>query len=618
MNRTRRWLPPLVCLALAGAVWFVFGQTLQHPFINYDDPEYVLKNPPVARGLTMAGIAWAFTHVHASNWHPLTWISHMIDCQFFGLQPWGHHLSSVLLHMATSVALFLTLRQITGALWRSAFVAALFAIHPLRVESVAWVSERKDVLSGLFFVLTIWAYGRYVRRLSLGRYAPVLVLFACGLMSKPMLVTLPLILLLLDYWPLGRFSGFSGAHALLIPRRLLWEKLPLVVLALASSAATLFAQRMAIQPTSYVTPAVRVENAILSYTNYLRQMFLPTDLAVLYPLDAAAIPLASVASAFVVLVAITVAVWLWREQHRHLLTGWLWYLVMLLPVIGLIQVGAQARADRYTYLPQIGLYMMISWTAADAAGRWRVFRIALAPIAGVSLMILAITARTQAALWHDSETLWRAAIARTRDNPTALTNLGDALYEKGKLNEAIATYSSVLRAHPREPITRSALGVALLEQGETAASAASLEAAVEMAPSYAEAHYNLGNTYLAGGRAREAIEQYRAALALNPDDVEAGNNLAWILATNPSSELRDGAQAVALARRADTFSGGRSAIIAATLGAAYAEAGNYDEAIRAAERAQTLAVADGNGSRADAIAAQLARYRSRVPLRDSR
>ena len=422
-----------VCIFLAAITWLVFGQTLRHEFVNYDDDEYVFKNAQVARGLTLEGIVWAFTHVHSANWHPLTWISHMLDCQFYGLNPGGHHLTNVLLHAATAILLFLVLRQMTGTFWRSAFVAAVFAIHPLRVESVAWVAERKDVLSGLFFMLTIGAYVRYARApWSPLRYGLVVLLFALGLMCKPMLVTMPFVLLLLDYWPLNRFATLQGqAEHTNIRRRLILEKLPLLGLGLASCVVTLFAQRDSMAPVAKISLPLRLGNAVVAYVDYLREMFWPADLAVLYPWEEARLGVSNTVGAIVLLAGISAGVFVLRRR-RYLVTGWLWYLVMLGPVIGILQVGNQARADRYTYLPQIGLYLLLTWGAADLCARWRYRRLLLASLSGIILVALIFSARAQASYWQDSETLWSHALACTTDNIIAEGNLGQACYAKGK------------------------------------------------------------------------------------------------------------------------------------------------------------------------------------------
>ena len=372
-----------VCALLVLAVALVFGQTAGHGFIDCDDHLYVYENPEVSGGLTFHGIAWAFTERHASNWHPLTWISHMLDCQLFGLKAGGHHLTSEALHAAVAVLLFLALLRMTSRIWPSAFAAALFAIHPLRVESVAWVAERKNVLSGLFFMLTLLAYVRYTRRdFSWLRYLGVFVPFLLGLLCKAMLVTLPFVLLLLDYWPLQRFDLAAmksvGAETAMTQSRfriamwLLIEKLPMIALSAVFCAVTMWRQNASLQSTETYSFGLRITNTLVSYTGYLQHTFYPVGLAAFYPYPAHLPAWKIVASLFVLLAVSTVAI-LFGPKHRYLLVGWLWYLGMLVPVIGLIQVGEQAMADRYTYLTQIGLYILLAWAVADFFYRpgWR-------------------------------------------------------------------------------------------------------------------------------------------------------------------------------------------------------------------------------------------------------
>jgi protein O-mannosyl-transferase len=609
-----RWLVFVVCIFLGAITWLVFGQTLRHDFVNVDDGDYVLKNVEVARGLTAEGVVWAFTHFHSSNWHPVTWISHMLDCEFFGLSPGGHHFTNVFLHTSTAICLFLVLRQLTAALWRSAFVAAVFAIHPLRVESVAWVAERKDVLSGLFFVLTVGAYVRYARRPSRVGHLAVTVLFALGLMSKPMLVTVPFVLLLLDYWPLHRFGDGKFLQAL---RRLLLEKLPLFALATASGLVTLFAQKGAIQPFASIPVSSRVANALISYAAYIRQLFWPSHLTALYPFPSGNIAMAGILS-LILLAAVSVGVFTLRRRYPYLVTGWLWYLIMLGPVIGLLQVGVQARADRYTYLPQIGVCVALTWAVADFCARWRFSRLVPRILALILLPALAFSARIQASFWHDSESLWTHAIACAPDNAIAHTNLGQAYYEKRSMDKAIAHYEKALQIDPNQILAHSALGLALLETGRPDESVTHLEKALEINPNFADAHYNLGNTFLQMGRASEAIAQYDQTLAINPRDIEALNNTAWILATWPEAAFRDGPRAVKLAERADSLTHGESPVISATLAASYAEAGRVPDAVKTAERALQLANALGNATRADSIRAQIALYQSGAAFRDRR
>jgi tetratricopeptide (TPR) repeat protein len=522
---------------LVAAVWAVFGQTLGHEFVNYDDNQYVYENPQIIQGLNLKGIEWAFTHSVMANWHPLTVMSHMLDCQFYGLHAGGHHLTNVLFHAATAILLFLTLRGMTGALWRSAFVAAVFAIHPLRVESVAWVSERKDVLSGLFFMMTLGAYVRYVRKPpSLGRYLTVMFLFALGLMCKPMLVTLPFVLLLLDYWPLDRVANVTDAtvtdrrNHFPIQRRLILEKLPLFGLAAASCMATLFAQAKAIQPFEQMSLSLRVGNAVISYATYLGQMFWPSGLAVFYPFAAGGVGVSEVVLSLVLLSGISTGAFVLRRHHPYFMTGWLWYLIMLVPVIGIVQVGAPARADRYTYLPQIGLYLLLTWAAADLSAGWRHRHVVLGGCATIILAASICCARTQTSYWQNSETLWTRTLACTSDNFVGQNGLGTALLKKGSVDEAIAHSQKALQIEPNNAEAHYNLGGALLKKGSVDEAIAHFQRALQIEPDYVEAHNNLGNALFKKGNVDEAIAHYQKALQIKPDYAEIRSNLAVALA----------------------------------------------------------------------------------------
>jgi tetratricopeptide (TPR) repeat protein len=609
-----------ICVALVAITWLVYCQTLHHDFVNYDDEDYVTTNAQVSRGVTLEGIVWAFTSVHSANWHPLTWISHMVDCQLYGLNAGGHHLTNLLLHALNAILLFFLLRQMTGALWRSAFVAALFAVHPLRVESVAWISERKDVLSGSFFLLTLMAYVRYTRAPNRMRYLLVLFLGACGLMSKPMLVSLPLVLLLLDYWPLNRLPSLSLATAgnRKILGRLLLEKWPLFLFSLASSVVTIIAQRGAMQPIWRIGFAARLGNSAIAYVEYIRQMFWPKDLAVMYPWYAERLQPSSIALAAALLAIIFLAVWLLR-RHRYLATGWLWYLIMLVPVIGLLHVGNQSSADRYTYLPLIGLFVAVTWGISELMANLPYRRVLFSGLALVVLASLVFLARIQAAYWQDGETLWTHALAATTRNIIAEGNLGDALYRfKGKAAEAWVHFEKSLRINRHQPEVLSSVGVFYLESGRIDKARAHFEEALAIEPNFADAHYNLGNLYLQLAAPQEALTHYQRALETKPDDVQALNNEAWILATWPNLSIRDGLKAVALAEHADSLTSRRNQVIAATLAAAYAETGRYQEAVRTAERAMQLAASEGNQARVLSIREQLETYKTGNAFRDNR
>ncbi len=408
---------------LVVAVLAVFGRTVvqKYPFIDFDDGEYVYENSHVTGGLSLGEAGWAFTHFSASNWHPLTWLSHMLDCQIYHRsdQPyqqaaWGHHLTNVLLHAGAAVLLFLALWRLTVAVWPSALVAALFAIHPLRVESVAWISERKDVLSGLFFMLTLLAYAGYARRPSVLRCFWVVLAYALGLLAKPMLVTLPFVLLLLDYWPLGRLAGW---------RRCFAEKIPLFVLAAASCVVTVLAQRGVIAAVERLSFQDRAANALVSLVAYLGKFLWPTNLAIFYPHPQASLESWKVVGALALLAAVTAVAAVWRRKYPHLIVGWLWYLGMLVPVIGLVQVGGQAMADRYTYLPNIGLGIALAWSLAVLVARRPALRTAAVFASAAAIVVLMAWAWRQTGFWRDSEDLWRRAVDCTERNSIAHNSL---------------------------------------------------------------------------------------------------------------------------------------------------------------------------------------------------
>jgi tetratricopeptide (TPR) repeat protein len=519
------WISSLgVAVILAAMTWAVFGQTTGFEFINYDDNETVYENRDVAKGLSLDGFLFAFTHTQVGHWDPLTTMSHMLDCDVFGMNAGDHHLVNVVLHTLTAILLFLVLWDGTGAMWRSAVVAAIFAIHPLRVESVAWVTERKDVLSGVFFMLTLGAYTRYARAPSVGRYVFVALVFALGLLSKSMLVTIPFVLILLDYWPLRRF-GWDALKNAAAALRLLREKLPLLGMAIVSSIIQLTAASEGLLDTIRLPMATRIGNAFVAYATYIGQTFVPTNLALFYPHPGSAIAGWKVALATALLIAITIGTIAWRKDRPYLIVGWLWFLIMLFPVIGLIQSGELARADRYTYLPQIGLCILFTWLASDVISIVPQRTILGGSLALASIAALAIAAKKQTATWRDSEILWQHALACTVGNYVAHDNLGSELSRRGHITEAISHHRQSLEINPRYYRAASNLGILLLDTGQPRDAISWLEKAVTVNPDYAIGHTNLGSAYLAINEFDAAIEHYQRALDLAPRNAVAEANL---------------------------------------------------------------------------------------------
>ena len=588
--------------------WLVFGQTLWHDFINYDDPRYVYENTKITGGLGISGIAWAFTHIHSLNWHPITTISHMLDCQLYGLKAGWHHFTNVLLHTLAVMLLFLALQQMTGTIWRSAFVAAVFAIHPLRVESVAWIAERKDVLSGVFFMLTLLAYTYYVRLPRIRRYLLVLVLFACGLMCKPMLVTLPFVLLLLDYWPLDRIKGQFWKRVA--------EKIPLIALSAVSSVITFLVQKGAVGRTEELPILERINNAVVSYVIYIWQMFWPVNLAVFYPHPENRLPVWEIVCCLVILVCITVTAIALRKRRPYLLTGWFWYLGMLVPVIGLVQVGWQGRADRYTYLPQIGLYIAVTWGVTELTALYRHRSRILTVAAVVVIAALSSCAWAQTSYWRDSETLFRHALAVTTNNDVAENNLGIVFLGQGKLDEAISLLQSAADLRPDNSPAHENLAKALLQKGQVAEALVHYRKLLDLQPDNMEVHNIVGTVLVQQGRVREGVEEWQKVLSVEPDNGNALSNLAWVFATSPDQSIRNGAKAVQLAEQAVRISGGRIPILFRTLAAAYAENGQFSDAIQTAQRGIQLANNHGNASLASELQAHIELYQAQQPLRD--
>ena len=614
-KRSLRWQTICICIALAVLTWAVFGQTVRHDFVNYDDPSYVYQNTRITSGISVANVAWAFTHVHSENWHPLTTITHMLDCQLHGLQAGWHHFTNVLLHTVAVVLLFVALQQMTGALWRCAFVSAVFAVHPLHVESVAWIAERKDVLSAVFFMLTVLAYLHYTRAPSIGRYLTVALVLALGLMSKPMLVTLPFVLLLLDFWPLGRFEAHrsnTGRQVL----QLVVEKIPLIALSAVSSVVTFLAQRGAIGWTEQLPMSERVTNAFVAYVVYIRQMFWPAALAVFYPHPENRLPVWELSLALIVLIGITAAAFVLRKNAPYFVTGWLWYLGMLVPVIGLLQVGWQGHADRYTYLPQIGLYIAVTWALTALIRSWRFQRTALSAAALIVIGALSWRGWLQTSYWRDSETLFTHALAVTSNNDVALNNLGIIFLDKGQLDDAISKLQAAIDLRPENAPAHDNLAKALLKKGQVAEAMVHYRKFLELEPANVEARNTLGTALIQQGKLREAIDQWQEVLAIQPENGNAASNLAWVFATCTDDSIRDGARSAQLGERALRISAGKIPMIYKVLAAAYAESGRFADAVETAQRGAELATNQGNPALAAELESYIALYQSGRPLRD--
>ena len=545
-NPELRW-KILIGLFLAVVTASVYWQVGGFEFVRYDDDKYVLENPVVSNGLSLEGVRWAFRSFEQSNWHPLTWLSHMLDIQLFGLDAGKHHRVNLLIHILNTLILFVVLQRMTGALWKSGFVAALFALHPLHVESVAWIAERKDLLSAFFFLLALLAYARYARRQGPWDYLLVVVLFGLGLLSKPMVVTLPFVLLLLDVWPLGRFQVWipggpapgegtagKGIGALIrANRRLFLEKSPLLVLSAVSCVVTIAAQRSAMKALDAVPFDARILNAVVAYAEYVYRCFVPLDLAVLYPYRS--VTAGQVLGAAGLLVAVTALV-VHRRKTRSLMVGWFWYLGTLVPVIGLVQVGVQASADRYTYLPSIGLFILLTWLVAELSARLP-YRAALLS-AGAFLILTALSASTvsQTRYWLNSETLFEHALQATKDNYVIHSNLGAWLAGQGRMDDAIRHYHEALRIKPDDGDARYNLANMLVRQAKYREASAQYGEVLRTVPEHWMARNNLALCLVQTGDRRGAIEQFQELLRLNPGFEPAGQNLTMLLAAEEKAK----------------------------------------------------------------------------------
>jgi Flp pilus assembly protein TadD len=531
------------------SILLVFWQVRNFEFTNYDDDSFVTKNPHFSHGLNSNDVIWAFTTPNIGNWLPLTWLSFMLDSQLFGLDPSRMHLVNLLLHITNTLLLFAVLRKMTGSLWRSAFVAAAFAIHPMHVEAVAWVIERKDVLSAFFFILTMAAYVGYVRGGGWIRYLLTILLFVLGLLAKPMLVMLPLVLLLLDYWPLLRFAApvrdaqqrkggplerigiqkTQGASQNVSAVRLIVEKIPFLVIAAISSMITFLVQKGigAVPDLSAIPLAYRIANTFLSYARYIGKMFWPQDMAAFYPLDIVRIPLWKIGLCVLLVLVITIfAVRLGRKQ-RYLPVGWFWFVGTLIPVIGLVQSGAQGYADRYTYIPYIGLFIVIAWGLPEILSKWRYRNVALGMTAVIVLTASGVCSYIQAGYWKNSYTLFTHALKVTRNNSVAHDCLGNYLRDNGKTDLAIEHYKKAIQFNQFNPMALNNLGYIMSDRGDVNKAIEYFQQAIKIKPDYAEAHYNIGVACDALGHRQDAIEAYKQTIRIKPDYHNAHFNLGF-------------------------------------------------------------------------------------------
>jgi len=568
----------LVCIFLVGSVLVVYGQVRNHKFIHLDDSDYITGNEQIQAGLSRENITWAFTTGCASNWHPLTWLSLMLDYQLYGNSPRGFHMTNLLLHLANVLLVFGVLKWMTGSVWRSAFVAALFALHPLHVESVAWAAERKDVLSTLFWMLTMAAYLRYVKRPSVSWYLLTMLAFTLGLMAKPMLVTLPFVLLLLDYWPIGRLQWRTCY-------RLVLEKVPFLALSAVSSVVTFLVQQSggAVVKVDRIPLDIRVPNAFVSYLAYILKMIWPSNLAVYYPHRYDRLPTWQVVVAAVLLLGISIWIVRSARSHKYLLVGWLWYLGTLVPVIGLVQVGHQAMADRYTYVPLIGLFIIVAWGAGELVAKWPNLKIAVVTSAGVAVSAIMICTWVYAGYWRDSFTLFNHVLEATGENSIAHYCLSNAFYEQKQYDKALYHAQQVLRVVTDNPKVHHHLAQAYFMLDQLDEAILQWKEILRIKSDYPDAYSGLANIYVKKGQIDEAIGCFNEALRLKPDDAKVHNDLALILVKkgliNEAIEHYNKALRI----------GGNSADVHNNLGSALMDKGEVKEAILHYRKAIALA-----------------------------
>jgi tetratricopeptide (TPR) repeat protein len=578
-------------LLLVVATLALYNPVSHHPFVNYDDDRYVGDNIHVKAGLHWDTIPWAFTTYDEANWHPLTWLSHALDCQLFGLNPAGHHYTNVLLHAFNVLLLFVFLKRATSSVWRSLMAAALFALHPINVESVAWVAERKNLLSMLFFLLTLGAYRWYALKPRVGAYVVVALLFVCGLMSKPQVITLPFVLLLWDYWPLRRMFSTkpdSVSDATIPAKKFAWlvlEKIPLFALSAASAVITTKAQSMgnAVSTLAKYPLTVRLENAVFSYARYVGKALWPAGLSPMYPHPAGSLKLWQVLAAVIFLLTITTLA-IAARQRRYLLVGWLWFLGTLVPMIGLVQVGSQAMADRYAYLPFVGLFLLVCWGVADWATQQHIPSTALAGVSTVALLALALVAHRQIGYWSDNVTLWTHALQVTNNNFVAEDSLGGALMAEGRLEEAQPHFRSAATIHPSDPLSNLNIAIYEMQHNDLPAATQQFKKTIDLTPDArvkAAAFTSLGSIYRQSEDFPHARESFEAAVALRPRNIRAWTGLG--LVAEKSNDFNTAVRAFSQANAIQPSDVG-CLLLAHALG----QSGRKDEAQAATEEGKRL------------------------------
>lgn len=652
--KLRRQKLIIICLFLIVATLIAYWETMNNGFIDYDDQIYITENPQVQAGITLAGIVWAFTNTETGYLHPLTWLSYMFDYEMYKLNPLGYHWTNLEFHIANSVLLFIIFNWMTGALWRSAFVAALFALHPLHVESVAWIAERKDVLSTFFGILCLGAYYSYVRRSTKIRYLILILFFILGLMSKPMLVTLPFVFILLDFWPLGRFQAPANKkqHSFFrITLSLVVEKMPLIVISAIVSFMTIHMQQLSVGPLLSLETfplKIRIYNSLVSYINYIVKMLWPQNLAVFYPYPATFDIETAVLSGLILLGGSVLTI-LASRKFPYVTIGWLWYLVTLIPVIGLIPAGAHSMADRYTYIPLIGLFIVLAWGFSDISRRWRYRKIILSTLASIVLVSLITCTWFQVRFWRNSKTLFSHAINVTHNNWLAHkalglvykkegnldkaafhfieelkicpqdaethVSLGNIFALKGQIKNAICHFYEALRINPKSTGAHNDLGNALARQGKAEEAIYHYYEALRINPEYIPAYLNLGKVFTNLGKTQKAICNYRKALSLDPYAKIALYNLSWIFATSVNKKIRNSEEAVKLAEKLCELTDYNQPLALDALAAAYAQAGRFDRAVPTAQKGLRLALKDGPEELIVGIKKRLKLYRTGQPYR---